>query len=664
MIETKSVLICKKCKEKGDYLFPIISIKNDETIIYKCLKCNSEEKNNFYEIFFNDKLKHLLNECKTHEGNVFVGWCKDCKKNLCYLCIGEELRKNHDYNLNANINQDRLIFLNDNLQIMKGYEKIFQQYEKELNYFEYCFYIYEKLKIINYQTQQNTYYFFEKMIKIYNNYINMKEQEKKDYISFIKGKNIENIQQKSITVDNIKILKIIPLNCSFINKSIVENKKIILIYNIGNEDFEFRDINGNLINKINIERYWPFPSIFSFFYKFYIIQFEPNILFLFKDEMFSFLRFNSSFDEFELTDIAGIKKPDDRNIINTIIKDKPLEPFLSFKYDNKIFKIINDAIILLYSGKLYYIKSKEKLSFNTKIKTNKEKSEGEEIKRLTLNKDLNYTILTKPLFRNHLINIAPIYSTDNNKSIKKIVTVSLESIFDFILHPFNNDIYLKTDIYNYLYGMTFIDNATNILNNENKTNSIKEGLLKGTLDIKFYLDIRIYTFIDTYITLKDNLDNLMKLSNYFAIKISKEDVVKWMNQVSYFDIVYNYSNEHLLFFFFDKIYQYNLKYGEMTTIHDLGIIGMNFNLTNISVIHYFKTDLSKMKELILLINSSNNVYPYEWDQNNLKPIEKFEFQKYNNIIEFNFFDFTDDKLLNSMDLERISINGNKITIFK
>ena len=91
---------------------------------------------------------------------------------------------------------------------------------------------------------------------------------------------------------------------------------------------------------------------------------------------------------------------------------------------------------------------------------------------------------------------------------------------------------------------------------------------------------------------------------------------------------------------------------------------MNFNITNISVIHYFKTDLSKMNELILVINSSNNVYPYEWDQNNLKPIEKFAFQEYNDIIEFNFFNFTDNQLLNSMDLERISINDNIITIFK
>jgi len=98
-------------------------MKNPSLCPCPCYKESQKEN----ELFFNDKVKHLLNECKTHEGKIFVGWCKDCKKNLCCLCIGEELRKNHDYNLNANINQDILIFLNDNLNSMKGYEKIFQQ---------------------------------------------------------------------------------------------------------------------------------------------------------------------------------------------------------------------------------------------------------------------------------------------------------------------------------------------------------------------------------------------------------------------------------------------------------------------------------------------------------------------------------------------------------
>ena len=46
-----------------------------------------------------EKLKIALNKCKDHEDNAYCGWCDECGKNLCFLCISEELRKNHKYTL-------------------------------------------------------------------------------------------------------------------------------------------------------------------------------------------------------------------------------------------------------------------------------------------------------------------------------------------------------------------------------------------------------------------------------------------------------------------------------------------------------------------------------------------------------------------------------------
>ena len=93
-IDANVIFICKKCNEKGDYLIPIITYnKVDKKIIFKCLKCDSDNADDFYETLINDELKKSLNDCKTHEGK-FIGWCNECKKNLCHLCIAEEKKKN------------------------------------------------------------------------------------------------------------------------------------------------------------------------------------------------------------------------------------------------------------------------------------------------------------------------------------------------------------------------------------------------------------------------------------------------------------------------------------------------------------------------------------------------------------------------------------------
>ena len=71
-----------------------------------------------------------------------------------------------------------------------------------------------------------------------------------------------------------------------------------------------------------------------------------------------------------------------------------------------------------------------------------------------------------------------------------------------------------------------------------------------------------------------------------------------------------------------------------------------------------------MKELFLVRDSLNTIYPYCWDYKEFKSMPKFYLQKYNSIIEFDIFELYNEKLLDSMNLERLSINDNIITIFK
>ena len=138
--------------------------------------------------------------------------------------------------------------------------------------------------------------------------------------------------------------------------------------------------------------------------------------------------------------------------------------------------------------------------------------------------------------------------------------------------------------------------------------------------------------------------------------------MKWLNKSSYFDMGYSYSTNTLLLFFYNKIYQYNLINHELFAINEIGNPDIIFN--NLSVIHYFQGDLTKMKELFLVRDSLNNIYPYCWEYKEFKSIPKFYLQKYNSIIEFDITKLYDENLLDSINLERLSINGNIITIFK
>ena len=86
IIKTKDI-ICPECNESIRFL-----IKDYKITLYDC-----KNRHNFKNILLNefentqiiDKSKFLPNICKEHN-EFYVVYCSNCKKNLCYECLGED----------------------------------------------------------------------------------------------------------------------------------------------------------------------------------------------------------------------------------------------------------------------------------------------------------------------------------------------------------------------------------------------------------------------------------------------------------------------------------------------------------------------------------------------------------------------------------------------
>lgn len=75
--------------------YSINAEKND--IEYICKNHNILSESDLYDIQLTDKIKNLLCKCHLHNDANFCAWCEECSKNICPICIGEELKKKHDY---------------------------------------------------------------------------------------------------------------------------------------------------------------------------------------------------------------------------------------------------------------------------------------------------------------------------------------------------------------------------------------------------------------------------------------------------------------------------------------------------------------------------------------------------------------------------------------
>ena len=86
--------LCKTCYQNGEYMIPLYYInKERDSIEYKYSKNHIINEKDVLRIKINEEIINLLTKCKDHDNNIFCGWCEECQKNICFLCISEEMKK-------------------------------------------------------------------------------------------------------------------------------------------------------------------------------------------------------------------------------------------------------------------------------------------------------------------------------------------------------------------------------------------------------------------------------------------------------------------------------------------------------------------------------------------------------------------------------------------
>jgi len=641
------IIICQKCYEKGVYLIPLITINKSNNIInYKCSKCDMQDKNLFFEIVINNKIKKRLNECTIHKNNNnFCGWCKKCKKNICPNCIEEEIKKGHDY-ISIKFIIEKNEFqkkLEDMKYILKKIEdkssketfEIKDELIKYIKLFEYFYKLYYEENINNYQIIEN----INNVLKYYNNIKLLIKEKYNDFISFIKGKNIHDID-KTVIDDyknmyrlnmDFKKLKIIPI--------IDENNiKRIIIYDILKHTFTIYEFNGNWTKFTST--YNEYNDKFGYDID-KIIQYNPPIFIILSGYNIIFIKFFKKYKYYEIINEINLKKEREYNGIRFFSKQ-----ILSFKYENKIIKIKDNLLLILFYGKLY------RIFFDDTSFLKEKYNQKYEISRVENNS----------LF----LDMIPIYNTDKNRKIKEIICIRFKAYFN------NENNIISLNMINYL-----LSRDCRLINNKPYFEVGGFGENKYIIYLlanHSYLNrnYRITEFINIpnkcrneklNISIEINrFNNDLIKYDYFHINLSEEEIIKafiYVNYNTFFSIKYIYHNNFILLFINNKIYQIHLKYHEIITIYELGIKGYNLKL---NTIHYFNEDLSKIEELILARDSNiNDIYPYYFENNTLKPIKFFELPKFIDLIEFNFFEL---KNKNSLNLERILVDQDNILLFK
>ena len=436
---------------------------------------------------------------------------------------------------------------------------------------------------------------------------------------------------------------------------IVYNEKKILIYNV----------NGILLNTINL-------IMLNALIK--IIQYKSNILLLYYGNSIIFYIFSWNFKEYEKYEIINLNLPTEIENINEIVEF--YVPICSFSNENEIIKIENNRIIILYLYEIFEIKINDSLIFN------KSRYYMNKINYDELHKIEQFEIIHHYKF---FLNIIPIYSTNiQNKGILNFIAINFEAEQD------------KAD------ELLLLQNSQNILIQENVQYSKPNYLLRNFLDFtkpKYTVKLKNFiihapdglygNFLDFYNSknwnenamtimkrikiyvnlykFNKNLDNNDKI--IFKIRIN-DSINLLQIKNSYCNLIYSYENNYILFLLNNVIYQINFDTGDVITIYELKIniekenkLSQYYILRNI---HYYNKELNKIEELFLFknTNSEEYIYPYYWDNEKMKEIKPFYFPGFKNIFEINFFESSNNVLIDSLDMERILFISNKINIFK
>ena len=695
------VLLCSQCKREGKYIIPICT-RNKETneIEFKCYKHNILYENNIFYCKLTNKLKTKLRECEIHKNEIYCAWCDKCEKNLCQICLGDEFKKKHDYILynfllkkdynNENIRM-KINNLKSYLKEIKIYYSNIKKYEKEIKifeniikYLEEIYNLFFKENIINYQTVLNLVGIirdnYKKYESIFDNRYNV-------FISFIKGKDFDNISNREIIIPDKALTNILILNSKLNNDNEDINlesstNKILLILSLNK--ILIYDMNGNIINSIN-NIYIKLSSDFN-----NMIQYKSNIILFFKKKAIFFLIFSNDFKDYEFTEDIDLSK-----FYINFSHDLPNLKTLSictFRNENKIFKIDKNRIAIFYEYKLYIFELNNNLIFKDKKYYYNNKNN---IFNLGSEK-LQLIEKTKEFFESknyYNYDIIPIYNINcENKGINKILFVNFIGNFEYDT-KINEKLKLQGgNIKIDHLGNKLIYNESRIHLSENKYSIVfdTENL------ISFYSTFYEYCKNKCVGSEKDfkNIINKIKISvqmedneKLFRFCFTRKDILYLLkSNINECNILFSYSKNYILFLFNNNIYQINYKNGELIIIYELDNnlkLEQNYILNQI---YYYNKELTKIEELYLLklkednINNKikdfnlNNidkknereklVFPYFWDSFELKSIKPFQLPNFDKIIQLKFFETFKSELKDSLNMERLLVNNDSVIIFK
>ena len=608
-----NVLLCKKCYQKGEYINALYSLnKENDTIEYKCSRCHILKEDDVLGIKIDEKIKNSLSKCrKEHEENAFCGWCNECQKNICFLCIPEENKKKHKYILFMELFPEQRMENIFDKQVKK-LKSLFKEYNSSSPYFHseinhliqlfICcvpsFNLFYKENIINYQTINNV----NMNLNDLSNDINLLETKfnEYNYLEFFsnilirenkdKVNQINKIDQKIITINEIKEpIKILTL----INDNDGENhKKYFVIFYSVQKKLSIFNVDLILVNEIDLDKFLE-NEITE------IIEYDSKTLLLFNSMKFIFIKLSSDYKQYNITYYYSKTIPDVRECFNL---------FLKFPEKIKLIKYDENNICLLRKNKLYInlreiiFKNESNHEYDAKLLSNNALNKGEE----------------------YILDIIPMYYNDNdNAKIKRIISFGIL----FNLNNITNIDFFENFIFDFEYK---IDIYTN------------EFKIKDSFKLKNIMKLSCNYFINLNYNCLNNMLLVFIKDYIFQININTREITT----------IYAIDSPTLLFetkkkdLYSDKICEEKIQ---------------------IYSIHNYNNKLKKMEKIILLKEIKTNIiYPYIWEDNSLLFKKEFKLPKFLCITEFDIFDNNKKIPINSANESpyKIIIDSNKIVLFK
>ena len=606
-----NVLLCKKCYQKGEYINALYLLnKENDTIEYKCSRCHILKEDDVLGIKIDEKIKNSLSKCrKDHEENVFCGWCNECQKNICFLCIPEENKKKHKYILFMELFPEQRMENIFDKQVKK-LKSLFKEYNSSSPYFHseinhliqlfICcvpsFNLFYKENIINYQTINNVnmnlndlYIDINLLETTFNEYQYLEffshivRRENKDKVN-----QINKIDQKIKTINEIKEpIKILTL----INDNDDENhKKYFVIFYSVQKKLSIFNVDFILVNEIDLDKFLE-NGITE------IIEYDSKTLLLFNSMKFIFIMLSSDYKQYNITYYYSKTKPDISSFFDLL---------LVFDKKIKLIKYDENNICLLRENKLYMnlresiFKNKSNHEYDAKLLSN-----------YVLNKENEY-----------ILDIIPMYYNDNDNAIIKGM-ISFGMLFT--VSDITNLEFFNEFGFDYQYEVNIYINELKIKDSFKLKNMKK---LSKSYFINFNcLNNMLLVFIKDYI---------------FQININTREITT----------IYVIDSPTLLFetkkkdLYSDKICEEKIQ---------------------IYSIHNYNNKLKKMEKIILLKEIKTNIiYPYIWEDNSLLLKKEFKLPKFLCITEFDIFDKNKKIPINSANESpyKIIVDSNKIVLFK